>query len=128
MSDQKLRDPKENVLAQVHGDDFVTVRSKTARQCKAKLESRFEIKSQIIGSSVRSPLARLGGRVKTDPDFDAESKEEGVLNRGIRWTEGGREIEPDQRHVDIMVKDLGLEEAKIEYTRRVRSKVRRGGE
>ena len=35
-----------------------------------------------------------------------------MLNRVIRWTEDGWEMEPDQRHVDIVVKELGLSEAR----------------
>ena len=35
-----------------------------------------------------------------------------VLNRVIRWTEDGWETEPDQRHVDILVKELGWSEAR----------------
>ena len=34
-----------------------------------------------------------------------------VLNRVIRYTEGGWEYEADQRHADIIVKELGLKDA-----------------
>ena len=79
----------------MHGDDFVSVGSRAAaHDLKKKLESRFEIKTQILG--------RGGG----------EEKIEGrVLNRIVRATEGGWEYEADQRHVDITLADLGLAEA-----------------
>ena len=35
-----------------------------------------------------------------------------VLNRIVRWAQDSSEIEPDQRHVDILVKELNLEGAK----------------
>ncbi len=34
------------------------------------------------------------------------------LNRVIRWTEGGLEYEADPRHAELIIKQLGLEEAK----------------
>ena len=41
-----------------------------------------------------------------------EIQEGRVLNRIIRWTNEGWEIEPDQRHADIIVHELGLSESK----------------
>ena len=35
-----------------------------------------------------------------------------VLNRVIRWTKDGWEIEPDQRHADIIVHELGFHDSK----------------
>ena len=35
-----------------------------------------------------------------------------MLNRVVRWTPEGWEMEPDQRHVDLIIKELGLAEAK----------------
>ena len=35
-----------------------------------------------------------------------------VLNRVIRWTEAGWEMEPGQRHVDRIVRELNLEDAR----------------
>ena len=80
------------------------------RVAKAKLESRFEIKSQVMGPGAVSAMSRHVG--VGDPDFEKESTEGRVLNRVIRWTEYGWEMEPDQRHVDILVKDLDLQESK----------------
>ena len=58
------------------------------------LDKRFSIKTTIVG----------GGK--------KEEKEVRVLNRVIRHTSNGWEYEADQRHADIIVKELGLEEAK----------------
>ena len=41
-----------------------------------------------------------------------EIQEGRVLSRIIRWTNNGWEIELDQRHADIIVHELGLEESK----------------
>ena len=46
---------------------------------------------------------------KKDPE---ETREGIVLNHRMRWTEDGRENEPDQRHADIIVHELGLAESK----------------
>ena len=61
---------------------------------KKTLEQRFEIKSKIIGSG------------------DGEAKEERLLNRVIRVTKEGWELEADQRHADIIVEKLNLGDAK----------------
>ena len=71
------------------------------------LEHRFEIQTQVIGS--------------VDPHSDStcevgnasgEVREGRVLNRILRYTEEGWEIEPDQRHADIIVHELKLDEAR----------------
>ena len=79
----------------VHGDDFVTVGGRTeAEWFRQQLMGRFEIKTKKVGNG------------------PAESKEEKVLNRVIRVTRNGWEYEADQRHSDLLVKSMGLEEAK----------------
>ena len=35
-----------------------------------------------------------------------------MLNRVVRWTSEGWEMEPDQRHVDLIIKELGLLDAR----------------
>ena len=35
-----------------------------------------------------------------------------VLNRVLRWTQGGIEYEPDQRHAELVVRELELEGSK----------------
>ena len=34
------------------------------------------------------------------------------MNRVVRWTEDGWEVEPDQRHADLIVQEMGMLEAK----------------
>ena len=45
-----------------------------------------------------------------------ETSEGRVLNRIVRWTTKGWEIEPDQRHADIIVHELHLHEARAVST------------
>ena len=61
---------------------------------KESIESRFEIKTTIIG------------------DAQEECKEGRVLNRIIRITDEGWEYEPDQRHADMIVEAMGMKGAK----------------
>ena len=70
--------------------------SEQRRECdwfKKQLETRFNIKTKIVG-------------LRED-----EVKEERVLNRVIRVTAQGWEMEADQRHVDMLI-ELNLKEAK----------------
>ena len=41
-----------------------------------------------------------------------ELREARILNRVVRVTANGWEYEADQRHADLIIKELGLEEAK----------------
>ena len=59
-----------------------------------QLERRFEIKTKFVGLR---------------PD---ESREARILNRIIRVGEEGWEMEADQRHVDIVIEQLNLKDAK----------------
>ena len=87
--------PGHDLRALVHGDDFVAVGDRhDCEWFKAKLGGRFEIKTKLVGFQ------------------DDEEQEERILNRVIRATpSGGWEIEADQRHADIIVKELNLKEA-----------------
>ena len=79
----------------VHGDDFATSGSReNCMWMRQQLERRFEIKTKVIG---------LG---------DEEVREERILNRIIRVTHEGWEMEADQRHADIIIERLNLKEAK----------------
>ena len=95
----------------VHGDDFVSVGSRHAtRQFRSRLEARFEIKTQVIGAekSEGGACASSG----SDRSQDQSVQEGRVLNRVVRWAPQGWEVEPDQLHVDLIVKELGLLDAK----------------
>ena len=55
------------------------------------LEERFTVKVAIVGHG------------------EGEEKEGKVLNRIVRATQEGWEYEADQRHAEIIVRDLGLD-------------------
>ena len=79
----------------VHGDGFVTVGSRTdPTWFEDELKKRFEIKTKKIG---------LGG---------GENKEESILNRIVRCTPNGFELEADPRHADIIIQAMNMGDAK----------------
>ena len=64
------------------------------KEMREALEKRFEIKTAVIGT----------GR--------GEQSEGRILNKIVRVTDEGWEYEPDQRHADMIVNSLGLQDAK----------------
>jgi hypothetical protein len=79
----------------IHGDDFVSVGdAKKIRDMKKMLSDRFEIKTTLLGDGVD------------------EAKEGRVLNRVIRVTKDGWEMEADQRHAEMLIQQMDLEKAK----------------
>ena len=83
---------------------------KALSEFKSKLEPRFEIKFQALGPDGAGPLARLGCAPER---FETPIVQEvRVLNRVVRWTQDGWEVEPDQRQVDILVQELALSSAR----------------
>jgi len=79
----------------VHGDDFLVVGGKKSISwLTSRMTNKFEAKVNVIG-----------------PDAD-EEKEVRILNRIIRWTSTGLTYEADQRHAELVVKELGLDNAK----------------
>ena len=58
------------------------------------MRAKYEIKAEYLG-----PAAH-------------HKKEIRVLNRTLRWTSGGITYEPDQRHAELIVKEMGMEGAK----------------
>ena len=54
-----------------------------------KMQSRFEIKTKVLGMQ------------------EGEEREGKVLSRVIRVGEDGWQYEPDQRHVDLIISELG---------------------
>jgi hypothetical protein len=78
-----------------HGDDFFVAASlKSIEWLIREMKKKYELKSQILG-----PEKVCHQEVR-------------ILNRVVRWTQQGIEYEPDQRHAEMVVKDLGLEGAK----------------
>ena len=85
----------------VHGDDFIGVGERPHIQhFRKQLAHRFTVKDQIVGN--RKDLK--------------EENEARILNRVVRITSTGWEYEADQRHPDLLVKELGLTKAKATKT------------
>jgi len=86
---------EKDVKTLVHRDDFVTEGSrKEVAWLRARMEERFEIKTKTTGMG------------------EEQTKEERILNRAICVAKGDWEHEPDQRHAELIVRDLGLEDVK----------------
>ena len=80
----------------VHGDDFISSGcTRGLRLLQERLEKRFEIKTSIVGNET--------GQVK----------EARVVDRVIRITEDGWEYEPDQRHAELIVEEMGMKYANL---------------
>ena len=79
----------------VHGDDFAAVGPTTSLAWLERcMEERYEIKSEYLGPE------------------DGLKQEIRVLNRVLRWMDDGLEYEPDQRHAELIIRDLGMDGAK----------------
>ena len=86
--------PGRNILTVVHGDDYAsTVDEEHLEWLKAELERKFEIKTTMIGLGV------------------TDASEGKILNRSIRVTKDGWEIEADPRHAELLIEQHGLEGA-----------------
>jgi len=87
--------PQRRLRTLVHGDDFVTTGTRgQAWWFRQKLEERFEMKTVVVGRG------------------DGEVREARILNRVVRARDDGWEYEADQRHVDILIREMKLENAK----------------
>ena len=83
----------------VHGDDFTLAGgTKELLWCKGLFEAKFEITAKVLGPE------------------EGQEREIRVLNRVIRWEAAGIIYEPDQRHAEMVVRELGLESAGSVFT------------
>ena len=79
----------------VHGDDFIIVGGESQLEwLGGKMRERYELKMEVLGTKA------------------TQTEEVRILNRVIRWTTSAIEYEPDQRHVEKILRDLDLEKAK----------------
>ena len=79
----------------VHGDDFANSRPREQCRCmKQQIEKKFGITTKVMG------LGEEGER------------EEQILNRVVRGTNQGWEIDADRRHADIIIDNSSLKIAK----------------
>ena len=121
---------EKNLKTFLHGDDFATVGTRAGvKWFKEALEKRFEIKSQCVGTAALKldrkvsvgvppsgqPAHPRGAGASNGPDPTVTNGEEAVegtecrlLNRVVRCTAEGWEVEPDQRHADLVVQELAL--------------------
>ena len=84
----------------VHGDDFTFMGEDSSLQwITLELQKVYELK-------VRATLG-------PEPNDDKSVR---ILNRIVSWSEQGIQYEPDQRHVEIVIKALGLEKGKSVVT------------
>ena len=91
--------PLREIQVEVHGDDF------TGLGTKAELEWFAEELGKHWTVEVRGYLGPPG-MVGTQQSID-------ILNRLVSWTSRGIELEADPRHVDIILKEVGCEGAKV---------------
>ena len=84
----------------VHGDDYVSVaEEKELEWMKRQLESKYQIKTQSLGPGER------------------HQQELEILNRIVGWcNEKGIAFEVDPRHVEIIINQLKLQDAKTVCT------------
>ena len=84
------------VSVMVHGDDFVAVGPQQhLEETKKTLESKYKLKTQVLGREA------------------GEEKEIRILNKVVRMEEDGIELEADPRHAELVIRELGLEGAKV---------------
>ena len=83
----------------VHGDDFIsTGDGEDLQWLRMLFETKFEISTNVIGHEAGD---------------DTQLK---VLNRIISVKENAYTYEPDARHAEIVIRELGLQEAKAVTT------------
>ena len=79
----------------VHGDDFLSVADQDDLKWLGEvLRKRFEISTNVIGHE------------------DEDEKQMKILNRIITVEPNGYTYEPDSRHAELIIKELGLKDAK----------------
>ena len=83
------------VSVMVHGDDFVAVGpDRHLGEVRKTLEDKYKTKVEMLGSNA--------GQVQ----------EMRILNKVVRVTNEGIELEADPRHAELVVKELGLDNSK----------------
>ena len=87
--------PKTDVSIFVHGDDFVAVGNpEFLKETQKTLEDKYKLKVENLGNK------------------EGQKTEVKILNKIVRHTDRGIELEADPRHAEIVIKELGLEDAK----------------
>ncbi len=90
-----FRHEERELALTVHGDDFtVAGPTDSLLWLKDGMENKYDVKTSILG-----------------PEEGME-REIRVLNRTLRWTDGGLQYEADQRHADIIIQQMGMTNAR----------------
>lgn len=83
---------KKNVRVVVHGDDFTALGTDSGLDWfRQGMKGRFDLE--------------VRGRLGPEPQDDKQIR---ILNRVVTWDAQGLWYEPDQRHSEIIIRDLGL--------------------
>ena len=86
---------ERTVRVLVHVDDFLCTGTESNLECLGtKVAEKFKIKRQMLGMK-NNPFGELT-----------------FLGRSIRWKRHGIEVEGDTKHVEALIKDWGMEQAK----------------
>ncbi len=89
-----FRHDTRKIYCMVHGDDYLSVGAETELiWMKTELEQEFEVKTEIIGPTPQ------------------QAKELKVLNRIIRYGEHSIQYEPDPRHAELIISEMGMSTA-----------------
>ena len=88
---------QREIMITVHGDDFTAAGSlDDLRWLQRKFQQQYEVKSKLLG-----------------PEDEHDCVQDvRVLNRLVSWTSNGIMYESDPRHAEIIIKEMGLSEAK----------------
>ena len=85
----------KDVAIMVHGDDFVAVGDPAhLAETEKALRDKYKIKTELLGSAKE------------------DMKEVRILNKVVRLTDGGIELEADPRHAELIVRELGLDQCR----------------
>ena len=89
------RVPSRDVRVRVHGDDFTVAGNDSELKYVAEVfQNKYKTKARrILGSDIHDMKAMT------------------ILNRIVEWTDAGIQYEADPRHVDLIIEELGLENA-----------------
>ena len=83
---------KRNIFLTCHGDDFLIVAAaEDIAWLNEQMKKAFEVKTKVLGPK----------------DEEGCVQELTILNRTLRWTKSGIEYEPDARHAELLIKELG---------------------
>ncbi len=100
---------EREIALTVHGDDFTSCGPEDSlRWLDSVLQAEFELKTEFLG-----------------PDPARHVQEVRILNRVVRWEAEGLVYEPDQRHAEIVISELGLTDAKAVSTPGTREEAKR---